>query len=385
MSLHKVAAVSFLFLVASAAPAHAQGGFQVRLLNPTRDVAGLAPVQRYLAQTQFLQNIAVAMNGFVALPRPVTVTGAECGQVNAFYYPQAHEIVMCYEIVRDIIGRFRAQRLDAPTLEAAVVGATAFILYHEVGHALIAELDLPTTGREEDAVDQFAAYVMGSRSPLHAMWAAQYWMERAGPSIGGYRVVNQSAFADEHGIDEQRFYNVMCWTYGVSPSNRTSMLPYIPRARAARCPHEATQTVRAWDRLLARHRRRAPAAPQRPVQASTPWVNGAWSYNETIGQRGAVLHCANQGAYTFNVAGNAVGVSYRQTGQCAVEGEVTDASGDGTGRGTLTGGEVRFTLDNCNYAGVGDATGRRISGTIACVVTAGGRSVEVRGTWQAWR
>jgi hypothetical protein len=384
MSFNKVAAVVLFFLSASAAPAHAQGGFQARMLNPTRDVAGLAPIRRYLDQTQLLQNISAAMNGFVTLPRPVTVTGAECGQVNAFYHPQTHEIVMCYEIVRDIIGRFRAQRLDATTLEAAVVGATAFILYHEVGHALIAELDLPATGREEDAVDQFAAYVMGSRFPLHAMWAAQYWMERAGPSVGGYRVVNQSAFADEHGIDEQRFYNVMCWTYGVSPSNRTSMLRYIPQARAARCPHEATQTVRAWDRLLARHRRSAPAT-QRPVQPSAPWVNGVWSYNETIGRPGAALHCVNQGAYNFNAAGNAVGVGYRQTGQCAVEGQVTDASGDGTGSGTLVGAEVRFTLDNCNYAGIGDATGRRISGTIACAVVSGGRSVEVRGTWQAWR
>lgn len=384
MSLRKAAAVVLFLLSASAGPASAQGGFHVRMLNPTRDVAGLEPVRRYLDQTQFLQNIAAAMNGFVALPRPVTVTGAECGQVNAFYHPQAHEIVMCYEIVRDIIARFRAQRLDAKTLEAAVVGATAFILYHEVGHALIAELDLPTTGREEDAVDQFAAYVMGRRAPLHAMWAAQYWMERAGPSVGGYRVVNQSAFADEHGIDEQRFYNVMCWTYGVSPANRAGMLPYIPQARAARCPHEATQTVRAWDRLLARHRRPAPA-PQRPAQASAPWVNGTWSYSETIGQPGAAMHCVNQGAYSFNAAGNAVGVGYRQTGRCAVEGQVTDASGDGTGTGTLAGAEVRFTLDNCNYAGRGDATGRRISGTMACVVAAGERSVEVRGTWQAWR
>ncbi|MCB9270422.1 MAG: hypothetical protein H6561_12805 [Lewinellaceae bacterium] len=34
-----------------------------------------------------------------------------------------------------------------------------FTLYHEVGHALIEVLQLPTVGRQEDVVDEFALYV----------------------------------------------------------------------------------------------------------------------------------------------------------------------------------------------------------------------------------
>lgn len=33
-------------------------------------------------------------------------------------------------------------------------------LSHEAGHALIAELDLKITGREEDVADQLAAYIL---------------------------------------------------------------------------------------------------------------------------------------------------------------------------------------------------------------------------------
>ncbi|HEV3050721.1 MAG TPA: DUF4344 domain-containing metallopeptidase [Longimicrobium sp.] len=388
MSSHKFNAAAFLLAAAATSfPLQAQTGFQARLLPPARDVAGLEPVRQYLAQTRMLETIADAVNAFVVLPRPVVVTGAECGVVNAFYHPQRHEIVMCYELVRDIIGRFRNRVPDAPTLEVAVIGATAFVLYHEVGHALVGELRLPITGREEDVADQFAAYMLGRQYPLHAVWAAQFWMERAGPGSGEHWTIPQSAFADEHGLDAQRFYNVMCWTYGISPGNRTGLLSYLPPARAQRCPQEAAQMVNGWNSLLGRHQRQGrPAAPQRPTVQRAPWINGNWSYTETIGQAGTAVHCVNQGTYAFNASGGAVGVGYGQTGQCVINGQRIDNPGQGTAQGTLAGGEVRFALDACSYAGRVDATGRRIVGAVTCRMDLGGGAVvDVPGTWQAWR
>lgn len=38
-----------------------------------------------------------------------------------------------------------------------ILNLTEFVLYHEVGHALIDMLDIPVLGKEEDAVDGFAA------------------------------------------------------------------------------------------------------------------------------------------------------------------------------------------------------------------------------------
>jgi hypothetical protein len=381
------AAALLLAAVAAAFPLQAQSGFQARLLPPSRDVTGLEPVRQYLARTRMLEITAAAVNSFVALPRPVAVTGAECGTVNAFYYAERHEIVMCYELVRDIIGRFQSRVPDAQTLEVAVTGATAFILYHEVGHALVGELRLPITGREEDVADQFAAYMLGHQFPVHAAWAAQFWMERAGSGIVGNWMINRSAFADEHGLDAQRFFNVMCWTYGISPGNRTGMLAYLTPARAQRCPHEAAQMVNGWKTMLARHQRQGPPpAPQRPTVATAPWINGAWSYTETLGQAGTAVHCVNQGAYTFNAAGAAVGVGYSQTGQCVISGQRIDNPGQGTARGSLAGGEVRFTVDTCSYAGRVDASGRRIAGAVTCRMDFGGGAVvDVPGTWQAWR
>ena len=49
------------------------------------------------------------------------------------------------------------QRIDRVEF---VVGNTLFVLLHEMGHVLIAEMKLPVLGREEDAADTFAALAM---------------------------------------------------------------------------------------------------------------------------------------------------------------------------------------------------------------------------------
>ncbi|HYI71139.1 MAG TPA: DUF4344 domain-containing metallopeptidase, partial [Skermanella sp.] len=41
-----------------------------------------------------------------------------------------------------------------------VLGNTVFILYHELGHALIDQLGLPVLGHEEDAADNLASIMM---------------------------------------------------------------------------------------------------------------------------------------------------------------------------------------------------------------------------------
>ena len=46
-----------------------------------------------------------------------------------------------------------------------VVGNTLFTIYHELGHGLVDLLGLPVIGREEDAVDGFAAVTMIPEEP----------------------------------------------------------------------------------------------------------------------------------------------------------------------------------------------------------------------------
>lgn len=172
---------------------------------------------------------------------------------NAFYNPENQAIIVCYELIRDIYEMFSVEGTTEEELEEAVMNATGFFFYHEFGHALIHVLDLPTTGREEDAVDQLSTYALaleseaGEAPALDGAAAFLLWVQQAQGSGA------QPPFWDEHSLNEQRFFNIVCWVYGENPEERQGLVQqgYLPEDRAARCPGEWEKIDRSWSALLA--------------------------------------------------------------------------------------------------------------------------------------
>jgi hypothetical protein len=188
-----------------------------------------------------------------ALPRPIEVKIDECGMINAFYSPSDVEITFCYELIDMIAGSFASvpDNPDAWTQEEveAIEGAFRFIMMHEVGHALVDQLDLGITGREEDAVDQLAALIMiqigdkGAAGAYRGVQAIQ-------PDDNTFE---EWEFAGEHSLGPQRKYNVLCWIYGSDPEAWSSIVEdgLLPEDRAVRCAGEFDRLQKAWTRLLA--------------------------------------------------------------------------------------------------------------------------------------
>ncbi|WP_372013871.1 DUF4344 domain-containing metallopeptidase [Pseudoxanthomonas sp. 10H] len=203
-----------------------------------------------------------AIDGMFMLPRPLRFVTAECGEFGAFYHPEDTEVVLCYETLRTLYeqGRSHQQALglgdDHPLryLRANV----RFIVLHETGHALVDLLDLPVTGRQEDAVDQLAAILMLRFAGLdetpeqvigNLRLAANWMLSR---STGAYDL---DAYADEHALGEQRFFNLQCLIYGTDPEGFAGMVAAgdLTAARAAVCPRDTRSASRAWIRLLVPH------------------------------------------------------------------------------------------------------------------------------------
>src|SRR4029079_16354413 len=95
----------------------------------------------------------------------------------------------------------------------AIVGPTFEVFLHEAGHAVFDYLSVPVLGREEDAADQFAAYILlqfakSDARRLIAGVAYAYNIDASKPTT------KKNPFADEHGLPAQRFYNVLCTAYG---------------------------------------------------------------------------------------------------------------------------------------------------------------------------
>jgi hypothetical protein len=69
------------------------------------------------------------------------------------------------------------------------------------------------------------------------------------------QTMEQLAFWDEHSLDAQRMYHILCMIYGSNPEAYASLVnpDVLPEQRAKRCPYEYQQRARNWDRLLNDH------------------------------------------------------------------------------------------------------------------------------------
>jgi hypothetical protein len=216
-----------------------------------------AQINENFRQKRVLEGIADDLNAAIAIPENVLITFKECGQPNAFWNPRDRQIVMCYELMAQMSQDFSPLAKSEEDLGDKVVGALTFAFIHELGHCLIDVLKLPSTGREEDAVDQLSTFVLvglkgeeGERMAISGAlsWGIQY--ERLAKS-GKTAAELDMLWADEHSMDGQRFYNILCWVFGHNPNKYMAMVnDPLPEARAVRCPQEYSRLANAWLSLL---------------------------------------------------------------------------------------------------------------------------------------
>lgn len=215
-----------------------------------------------------LQRVADMLRLRVVVPRAVQLRFASCASANAWYQPEAREVQVCLSLARQLAERLSLELEDEAQLLQALDGALRFIALHELGHALVDVLQLPITGREEDAVDQFAVWLLLGGGDSAAVLSAA--------SLFGGEISGAGDLAGTHSLDRQRYFNMLCWVYGADADARGSLLDdwALPVERAAGCAEEYAQLGRSWQRLLAAHApppvsAAAPDAPARPAVANS--------------------------------------------------------------------------------------------------------------------
>ncbi len=201
---------------------------------------------------RFLDTIATRLNDSLRIPKDIVLTTAHCDEPNASYKPDSRRVTLCYELFKYLSERL-AKRTGG---EYLVTGTVMFALMHELGHALVDVLGLPITGREEDAVDQLATILLlqqGAAGDSLAFGAVGWFASSVHRGA-----VDSLAFADDHGLEQQRVYNILCWIYGRAPDRYPEIISagWLPEHRAIRCAGEYRRLVESWGRLLAPYRRR---------------------------------------------------------------------------------------------------------------------------------
>jgi hypothetical protein len=133
----------------------------------------------------------------------------------------------------------------------AVVGPTVEVFLHEIAHAIFNLLKVPILGREEDAADWVADYVI-----LHLDDdIARQVVEGVG-HMYAHEMKDQTPglaqFANVHGVSAQRFFNLLCMAYGKDPKLFADLTEkgYLPASRAESCGDEYNQVDHAFKKLI---------------------------------------------------------------------------------------------------------------------------------------
>jgi hypothetical protein len=190
----------------------------------------------------------------VRLPRMLTLKTESCGEPNAWYDADTDVVTFCYELVREMVQRAGSADRMGLTREQAILGPFAFIVFHETAHAVFALLKVPILGREEDAADQvatFAALRIGDDFAERMLRAAAFMYDQDAQSRKGA----EDDFSDVHGLDRQRYYNVLCLAWGADPKRYAfaKELGRLPDDRAEGCADEYAQVQYAVAALIRKH------------------------------------------------------------------------------------------------------------------------------------
>jgi len=198
------------------------------------------------------------------LPVDLTIKTVECdGASNAWYQREGKvpTVSVCYEYLREIWQSMPKEKPQGATLTMAdaICGQLFFAVAHELGHAMFDIFDVPVFGRQEDAADQFATYILlqfgGERAYKLIAGAAYGYHEYIKDLKDKPKVtLPLAAFSSDHGTPEERFYNLLCTAYGYDATLFADLVKEkLPESRAKKCKFEYDDLRFAFRQVFSVH------------------------------------------------------------------------------------------------------------------------------------
>jgi len=246
-----IAAVSLWLAMAPGGPAIADNQpNRIRIeYDPPKNPAH-QPLYEMIKEHRVLEKIQKIFSPF-KFPIDVTIKATGCdGHVNAWYARPT--LTICYEYLEEI-------RRDMP-VETTAEGVTPidgelgqffFAVAHEMGHGAFDLFNTPIFGRQEDAADNFATYIMlqlGKSDARRLIGGAAYSYRKylKQPTV----TAPLKDYSDVHGSPQQRFFNLICLAYGADPVLFADVVKFLPEHRARGCRYEYGNVVWAFHELI---------------------------------------------------------------------------------------------------------------------------------------
>jgi hypothetical protein len=224
--------------------------------TPSDDVGSQAKEILKLGGTD---GVAAGFTKSFKLPFDITIHVVN-GLVGPNYDPSNKTLTLSYGFVNFTAGvlkkNFPELRTNDEEFGRQLAAVDGFILVHEFGHAFVDAFDLPVLGKEEDAADAVATVFLTravNNGTEYAFDAARFFDALSGRQ----RNLAPADYFDEHSLDKQRAYSIVCWIAGSSEDsyNEVAKLGILSEEREQRCPAEYQQKVSAVETLLKPHLR----------------------------------------------------------------------------------------------------------------------------------
>lgn len=179
------------------------------------------------------------------------------GDEGPLYDPETHTIHIPYNFYTQTVSYFEQNQYQEKFDRSAQLGAIDTMMHtllHEAGHAYIEDQAIPILGKEEDAVDNFAAVIMieyvenGDEASISA---ADMFAFESQDRPDYYQA---DEYIDEHSFDLQRYFSTLCLVYGSNPEKHADLLNEIERDLLAErkefCVSQFQTINNNWHRYL---------------------------------------------------------------------------------------------------------------------------------------
>jgi hypothetical protein len=178
------------------------------------------------------------------------------------------------EIVKAIVANQPRLKRFPPAKRTAlvefVIGNMLFVSTHELGHGVLAELELPNLGHDEDAADNFAILtalrVGNSFSDRVLIEATKGWYLA---DLRDKATGEKPTYYDAHAMNLQRAYQIVCMMVGSNPEKFKELaeIAKLPEERQHSCKTDFTFTALSWETLLKPYLR-TPTQPKQQIDVT---------------------------------------------------------------------------------------------------------------------
>lgn len=156
-----------------------------------------------------------------------------------------------------------------------------FFLFHEMGHMLISEFNLPVLGREEDAADTLSTLILLEMDDA-------VFDKALSDSVEGWKMSSEAGedpdLWDTHSLDRQRAYHMVCMMIGKNAEKfkKVANDMEMPGDRREECADDYKKAHDSWFGLLEKHARKGGKEPRFTVNYQKPKDKNLSDYAELV-------------------------------------------------------------------------------------------------------